>query len=98
MVKIFTMEKNETSMISPTRTLTRVGSEKGTKRVEITTIINTNEVLASKRIEIKGATTPVEIPERSKTGRAYSDQMAWVRKKRPAGRTSSFKKHRIIKS
>jgi hypothetical protein len=95
MVKIFTMGKNETSMVSPTRSLTRAGSEKGTKRVEITTIINTSEVLASKRIEIKGATTPVEIPDRSRTGRAYSGQITLVRKKRPAGRITNFKKHNI---
>jgi hypothetical protein len=43
---------------------------------------------------MKGATTPVEIPDRSKTGRAYSGQMAWVIKKRPAGMMNSLRMHR----
>jgi hypothetical protein len=80
-------------MVFPKRSSTRAGSEKGAKREEMTTIINTNEVLASRRTETKGATTPVEIPDRSKTGRAYFGQIAWVRKKRLTGMTNSFNKH-----
>jgi hypothetical protein len=94
MAKIFTIDIKEISMVRPIRSSTRAGSENGAKREEMTTIINTNIVEAFKRFEIKGATTPVEIPDRSKTGRAYSGQIAWVRKKRLAGMTNSFNKHR----
>jgi hypothetical protein len=76
MANIFIMIKKEISIVCPMRRETRVGREKGTKREETTTIIRTSKVEASKRPEIKGATTAVEIPERSKTGTAYSGQMA----------------------
>jgi len=95
MAKIFTMIKKEISIVRPTKRETRAGREKGAKREETTTIINTSKVEASKRPEIKGATTPVEIPERSKTGTAYSGQRAWVRKKRPIGMTHNLKKHKM---
>jgi hypothetical protein len=95
MAKIFTMTKKEMSMVCPIRRETRAGSVKGDKREETTTIINTSNVEASRSPEIKGATTPVEIPERSKTGTAYSGQMAWVRKKSPAGMTPSLKRHKM---
>jgi len=91
---ILTMTKNEISIVCPMRRETRAGRENGAKREEITTIINTSNVEASKRLEIKGPNTPVEIPERSKTGRAYSGQRAWVRKKRPMGMMHSLKKHK----
>jgi hypothetical protein len=89
------MAKNEMSIVRPAKRETRAGREKGAKREETTTIIRTIEEEASKRPEMKGATTPVEIPERSKTGTAYSGQRAWVRKKRPIGIMHSFKKHKI---
>ena len=95
MANILTMTKNEISIVCPTKKETRVGRENGAKREETTTIIKTSSVEASKKPEMKGATTPVEIPERSKTGTAYSGQMAWVRKKRPIGMTHNFKKHKI---
>jgi hypothetical protein len=44
---------------------------------------------------MKGATTPVEIPERSKTGTAYSGQRVSVKKKRMIGMIHSLKKHKI---
>jgi hypothetical protein len=93
--KIFTINKKEISIVRPTKRETRAGREKGDKREETTTIINTSKVEAPKRPEIKGATTPVEIPERSKTGTAYSGQRAWARKKRPTGMTHSLKKHKM---
>jgi hypothetical protein len=95
MANILTMTKNEISIVCPMRRETKAGREKGAKSEETTTIIRTIKEEASKRPEIKGATTPVEIPERSKTGTAYSGQMAWVRKKRPIGMTHNFKKHKI---
>jgi hypothetical protein len=95
MANIFTMTKNEISIVCPMRRETRAGREKGAKREETTTIINTSKVEASKRPEIKGATTPVEIPERSKTGTAKSGQRVWVRKKRPTGMMHSLKRHKM---
>lgn len=92
---ILTMTRNEISIVCPMRRETRAGSENGAKREETTTIINTSNVEACKRVDIKGAITPVEIPERSKTGRAYSGQRARVRKKRPMGMTLSLNRHRI---
>jgi hypothetical protein len=74
MAKIFTIFKKEIWIVCPTKRETRAGREKGAKREETTTIINTSHVEAPKRPEMKGATTPVEIPERSKTGTAYSGQ------------------------
>jgi hypothetical protein len=65
------MEEKEISMCWPARRETRAGREKGTNKEEMTTIINTRDVDALKRFEIKGATTPVEIPDRRRTGRAY---------------------------
>jgi hypothetical protein len=94
MVKILTIGRNEISIVSPNRRSTNAGSEKGTRRVEMTTMTNTNKAVAFKRPEMKGATTPVEIPDRSKTGRAYSGQMAWVIKKRPTGMMKSLRMHR----
>ena len=93
MAKIFTMIKKEISIVRPSKRETRAGREMGTKSEETTTIMSTSHVDASKRLEMKGATTPVEIPERSRTGRAYLGQMAWVRKKRLLGMTRSFKRH-----
>jgi len=95
MANVFTIEEKEMSMGCPTRKETNAGRQKGTNREEMATIINTSNVEALKRFEIKGATTPVEIPDRSRTGRAYSGQITLVRKKRPAGRTTNFKKHNI---
>ena len=92
---ILTMTKNEISTVRPTKRETRAGRENGDNKEETTTIINTSSVDASKRPEMKGATTPVEIPERSRTGTAYSGQMVWVRKKRPIGIMHSFKKHKM---
>ena len=94
MAKVFTIVKKEISMVFPTKKETRAGREKGAKREETTTIIKTSNVGASKRPEMKGATTPVEIPERSKTGTAYSGQSIWVRKKRRIGMIKSLKRHR----
>ncbi|MBC8458639.1 MAG: hypothetical protein H8D67_11660 [Deltaproteobacteria bacterium] len=51
--------------------LTIAGSVKGTSIEVITTITRTKELLAFTRLEIKGATTPVEIPERSMAAMAY---------------------------
>jgi len=56
---------------------------------------NTSKVEASTRPEIKGATTPVEIPERSRTGTAYSGQMICAVKKRPTGMTHSLKRQKM---
>jgi len=95
MAKTFIIIKKEISMVCPTKSETRAGREKGVRREETTTIIRTSSVEASRSPEIKGATTPVEIPERSKTGTAYSGQMAWVRKKRPTGMTQSLKRHKM---
>ncbi len=92
---ILTMTRNEISIMCPMRRETRAGRENGAKREETTTTINTSNVEACKRPEIKGANTPVEIPERSKTGRAYSGQRAWVRKKRPTGMMHSLNRHKI---
>jgi hypothetical protein len=89
------MTKNEISIVRPMRRETRAGRENGAKREETTTIIRTSKAEASKRPEIKGATTPVEIPERSRTGTAYSGQSALVRKKRPTGMMHSLKRHKI---
>jgi hypothetical protein len=89
------MIKKGISIVCPMRRETRAGREKGAKREETTTIISTSKVEASKRPDIKGATTPVEIPERSKTGMAYSGQRAWVRKKRPIGMIHSLKRHKM---
>jgi hypothetical protein len=83
------------SIVYPIKRETRAGRVKGDKREETTTIINTSNEEASRSPEIKGATTPVEIPERSKTGTAYSGQMAWVRKKKPTGMMQSLKRHRM---
>jgi hypothetical protein len=95
MANILTMAKNEISIVRPMRSETRAGRENGAKRDETTTIIKTSKVEPSRRPDIKGASTPVEIPERSKTGTAYSGQRAWVRKKRPRGMMHSLKRHRI---
>ena len=92
---ILTMTRNEISMVCPTRRETSAGRENGAKSEETTTIINTSNVEACKRLEIKGANTPVEIPDRSKTGRAYSGQRAWVRKKRLTGMMHSLNRHKI---
>jgi hypothetical protein len=59
------MTKKEMSMVCPIRRETRAGSVKGDRREETTTIINTSNVEASRSPEIKGTTTPMEIPERS---------------------------------
>ena len=93
--KIFTIIKNGISIVRPTKRETRAGREKGAIREETTTMTNTSKVEASTKPEIKGATTPVEIPERRRTGMAYSGQMARVRKKRPTGMTHSLKRHRM---
>ena len=100
MANILTMAQNGISIVCPIRRETKVGRENGANREETTTVIKTSKVEASKRPEIKGASTPVEIPERSKTGTAYSGQMAWVRKKRPTGMMHSLKRHktRIMKA
>jgi hypothetical protein len=95
MTKTFTMIKKGISIVRPTKRETRAGREKGAKREETTTIINTSNVEASKSPEIKGATTPVEIPERSRTGTAYSGQRVRARKKRLIGMTHNLKKHRM---
>jgi len=89
------MTKKGIWMVCPIKRETRAGREKGARREETTTIISTSKVEASKRPEIKGATTPVEIPERRRTGTAYSGQRAWVRKKRPTGMMHSLKRHKI---
>jgi len=95
MANILTMAKNGILMVCPMRRETRAGRENGAKREVTTTVIKTSNVEASKSPEIKGASTPVEIPERSKTGTAYSGQRAWVRKKRPTGMMHSLKRHKI---
>jgi hypothetical protein len=95
MANILTMAKNDISIVCPIRNETRAGRENGAKREETTTIIKTSKVEASKSPEIKGASTPVEIPERSKTGVAYSGQRAWVRTKRPTGIMHSLKRHKM---
>jgi hypothetical protein len=95
MANILTMAKNEILIVCPMRRETKTGRENGAKREETTTIIKTSKVEAFKRPEIKGASTPVEIPERSKTGTAYSGQRAWVRKKRPTGMRHSLKRHKM---
>jgi hypothetical protein len=64
------MKEKEISRVWPARRETRAGREKGANKEEMTTIINTRDVDAPKRLEIKGATTPVEIPDRRRTGRA----------------------------
>jgi hypothetical protein len=95
MANILTMAKNGILIVCPIRRETRAGRENGAKREETTTVIKTSKVEASKSPEIKGASTPVEIPERSNTGMAYSGQRAWVRKKRPTGMTHSLKEHKM---
>jgi hypothetical protein len=95
MANILTMAKNGILIVCPIRRETKTGRENGAKREETTTVINTSKVEASKSPEMKGANTPVEIPERSKTGTAYSGQRAWVRKKRPTGMMHSLKRHKI---
>ena len=95
MPKILAMTKKGISKDCPIKRETRAGREKGTEREETTTIISTSKVGASKKPEIKGAITPVEVPERSKTGTAYSGQMARVRKKSPVGMIQSLKKHKM---
>ena len=66
MHRIRIMSKSEISMERPKRILTRAGSVKGTNGEEMTTMTSTRLTFAFTRVEIKGATTPVDIPVRSK--------------------------------
>jgi len=93
--KIFAIIKKGISIARPTKRETKAGREKGAIREETTTMTNTRRVEASTRPEIKGATTPVEIPERSRTGTAYSGQMSCAIKKRPTGMMHSLKRHKM---
>jgi len=87
------MDKKEISKLLPIRAETKAGREKGTRKEEMTTIINTGKVEAFRRPEMKGAVTPVEIPDRSRTGMAYCGQTAWAKKKIPIGRMRSLNEH-----
>ena len=93
--RIFTIVKKGISIVWPASSETKAGREKGAIREETTTVTNTSKVEAWTRPEMKGATTPVEIPERSRTGTAYSGQMISAAKKRPTGMTHSLKRHKM---
>jgi hypothetical protein len=60
------MLMREISMVFPKRRSTIGGRVKGTKRDEATTMTMIRGLFAPRRVEINGATTPVEMPLRSK--------------------------------
>jgi len=67
---IRTIPRREISMVRPKRISTRAGSVSGTMREEITTMTRTRGPFALTRLDIKGATTPVEMPVRSRAAMA----------------------------
>ena len=68
---IRTIPGKEISMVCPRRNSTRAGSVSGTMSEEITTITKTKAPFARTRLDIKGATTPVDMPVSSRTATAY---------------------------
>jgi hypothetical protein len=80
------MLRREISMDWEKSRSTRGGRVKGTRRDEKTTITSTSGVFAWSRVEIKGATTPVEIPLRSSAERLYSGQNRRKRRATPRGK------------
>jgi hypothetical protein len=60
------MLMTEISIDFPKRRSTTAGRVKGTRRDEATAMTMTRGLFAPSRLEINGATTPVEMPLRSK--------------------------------
>jgi hypothetical protein len=67
---IRTIPTKEISMVCPTRNSTSAGSVSGTMSEEITTMTRTRGPFACTRLDMKGATTPVEMPVSSRTATA----------------------------
>jgi hypothetical protein len=64
------MAKRDISIVFPIKSLTSVGRVNGTKREERINIDVTKAVFPDNIFEMKGATTPVEIPDSRSTGSA----------------------------
>jgi len=78
---------------------TRGGRVKGTRRDEKTTTTSTSGVFAWSRVEIKGATTPVDIPLRSSAERLYAGQNRRKMSATPKGkRTMRMRRKQTISS
>ena len=91
------MAPKEICSSAPDRKRTSKGSETGRKREVSTTMPSTRVVCAPTRPEMKGATTPVETPLSSRTGRAYSGHSQANRKKRLIGKARSLMIPRVNK-
>jgi hypothetical protein len=83
-------------MDRPQRISTNGGRVKGTSREEDTTMTSTRGVLDWRSPEIKGATTPVDTPDKSRAERPYSGQRALKRKKRAAGKRIILMKRKTL--
>jgi hypothetical protein len=70
MERVFIILEKDSSTVCPKSTLINVGNVKGIKREVITTITMTRGLFPFTRFDMNGATTPVEIPDRSSAATA----------------------------